>query len=338
MNKIILISILILVVGNIYAADASNDYGAVKSFRTKEVKHIAPVAKEIMPLLRDGFAFPNSGVEGLINKSRKSGKWFFTPYTNISDTRVTVFAGYSIELLPSSTLEKIIGMMSEAPKRSSTMEVKLWGKVTKYSNVSSSRKLYFGKKAKEGEIFVRNYIFPLNFIPITSVENSTKFTLPDKTKDKQPENSKSIMPQEAKDLLKTPKVEPKKIQTDKPKTNSIMPQDVKDIFKLERVENLSKWEKNTIVDKDVSMTNRTGFITQGDAYKIFTIDAMGRSINNTSFKLLPCETLQRTERVILTSPGRNRYKISGTITMFKGEKYMLLQRTVKTYNHQNFAP
>ena len=122
MNKIILISILILAVGNIYAADASNDYGAVKSFRTKEVKHIAPVVKEVMPLLRDGFAFPNSGVEGFINKSRKSGKWFFTPYTNISDTKATVLAGYSIELLPSSTLEKIIGMMSDATKRSSTME------------------------------------------------------------------------------------------------------------------------------------------------------------------------------------------------------------------------
>ena len=108
-------------------------------------------------------------------------------------------------------------------------------------------------------------------------------------------------------------------------------------FKLKRVEDLSAWKKNTAIKKDASLTNRTGFITQGDGYKIFKIDAMGRNVDDSSFKLLPCETLERTEKIIVTSPGRNRYKVSGTITMFKGQYYMLLQRTVKTYNHGNFA-
>ena len=39
-----------------------------------------------MPLLRDGFAFPNSGVEGLVTKSKGQQKWFFSwelPFVSI---------------------------------------------------------------------------------------------------------------------------------------------------------------------------------------------------------------------------------------------------------------
>jgi hypothetical protein len=70
---------------------------------------------------------------------------------------------------------------------------------------------------------------------------------------------------------------------------------------------------------------------------MFKVDSVGMSVDDTAFILLECETLQRTELDIVTSPGRNRYKVSGTATKFKGEYYMLLQRTVKTYNHGNFA-
>jgi hypothetical protein len=302
----------------------------------ENVKIVKPATEKVMPLLRDGFAFPNSGVEGLITKARGRQKWFFSPYENISDTRSTVLAGWSIELLPSSTLEKIIGMMNEATKKSSTMEIKLWGKVTKYSNKGASKRLFFGKDIPDGEIFSRNYIFPLNFIPITTVKEPVTNILPVKGEDKKPDDPKSIIPQEAKNLLETKK-QPGKVVQGKTESDSIIPEDVMKKFKLKRVENLAKWKKNTMVMKDASLTNRTGFITQGEGYKIFTIDAMGRNVDDSSFKLLECETLERTEKVIVTSPGRNRYKISGTITMFKGEYYMLLQRTVKTYNHGNFA-
>jgi len=321
MNKMIIL--LVLSVVSVTAAGA-------------EVKTIKPVTETVVPLLRDGFAFPNSGVEGVVTKVRGQSKWLFSPYTDISDIRFTVSAGSSIELLPSSTLEKIIGVMDSGLKKNTSMEIKLWGKVTKYSNKSSSRKLHFAKITDKGDVFTRNYIFPLNFIPITSVKEPMSDTKPDKGEDKEPDDPKSIIPQEAKDLLETSE---KKSGTDpdKPKSDSIIPQNIMEKFKVKRVEDLSRWKKNTVVKKDASLTNRTGFITQGQGHKIFAIDAMGRKVDDAAFRLLPCETLQWAENDIVTSPGRNRYKVSGTITMFKGEYYMLLQRTVKTYNHGNFA-
>ncbi|MBW8016993.1 MAG: hypothetical protein FVQ82_12475 [Planctomycetes bacterium] len=323
MNKIFIILMLAVLAGSAVCAE--------------DVKIIKPAAKKVMPLLRDGFAFPISGVEGLIIKARGQQKWFFSPYADISDMRSTVKAGTSVELLPSSTLEKIIGMMAKAPKKSSTMEIKLWGRVTKYSNMCSSRKLYYSEEENNSEVFTRNYIFPMNFIPITTVKENVTAAKPGKNESAKPDDPKSIIPQEAKDLLQPSEKKPVEAAPDDLKSDSIIPKEIMEKFKLKRVENLSKWKKNIIVMKDASLTNRTGFITQGDGYKIFTIDAMGRKVDDTAFKLLPCETLQRAEKDIVTSPGRNRYKVSGTITMFKGQYYMLLQRTVKTYNHGNFA-
>ncbi|MCF7955719.1 MAG: hypothetical protein K9M75_07960 [Phycisphaerae bacterium] len=324
MNKIFIILMLAVVI--------------VSAVCAEDIKSVKPKSEEeVVPLLRDGFAFPNSGVEGLVTKARGQQKWFFSPYENISDTRVTILAGWSIELLPSSTLEKIIGMMDEAAQKSSTMEIKLWGKVTKYSNKGVSKKLYFNEDALKDEIFTRNYIFPLNFIPITTIKENVSNVIPGNGEEAKPDDPKSIIPQEAKNLLETTGDKQGQTVTDKTEADSIIPEDVMEKFKLKRVENLSKWKKNTVVMKDASLTNRTGFITQGEGYKIFSVDAMGLKVNEAAFKLLPCETLQRTEKDIVTSPGRNRYKVSGTITMFKGEYYILLQRSVKTYNHANFA-
>jgi len=294
---------------------------------------VTPKSAKPMGTLRDGFGLPNSGVEGLVIKAKGKEKWVFAPFEDITDGRVRVLKGWAIELLPSSTLGKIVGMMNEGGKRTTTMEVKLWGKVSRYSNVTSTKRLYAGKDIQEDEVYTRNYIFPMNFIPITTIKDITG-KKPAKDITAAPEDPNSIIPQEAKDIIK-----PANKKTDEPKkkTDSILPEDVMNKFKLERVENLAKWKKNTKIKKDASLINRSGFITQGEKYKIFSIDAMGRKVNDTKIKLLPCETLQRTERDIVTSPGRNRYQVSGTITIFNGELYMLLQRSVKTYNHGNFA-
>ncbi len=327
MNKIF---VIIIMLAAATAAAAAEDLRAVKA-----------AIKKPVGLLRDGFSFGNSGIEGLVTKSRVDNRWFFSPYTDVSDMRVTVLAGWPMELLPSSTLEKIVGEMNSDPNHSSTMEIKLWGKVTKYSNKSASKKFFYSNNLTEGEIFTRNYIFPLNFISISSVKESVTDAVtepqPGKIDDQEPQDLTSIIPKVARDLLETSGKKPEKILLDKSNTDSIIPKDVMEKFKLIRVENLSKWKKKTIVEKDVSLTNRTGFITQGDRYKIFKIDAVGMAVDDAAFKLLECETLQRTEEDIVTSPGRNRYKVSGTVTKFKGEYYMLLQRTVRTYNHGNFA-
>ncbi len=314
---------------------------AVSAANAEDLPAVNKVLKKPIGLLRDGFAFPNSGIEGLVTKSRLGNKWFFSPYSDITDLRFSVLTGWPMEILPSSTLEKIVGEMNSEANRSSTLQIKLWAKVTKYSNKSASKKNFYSDKLAEGEVFTRNYIFPLNYISIKSTKKSATDTLAepplDTIEDQEPDDPTSIIPKEARDISRRPEKKSEKIVLDKSNTGSIIPKNVMRKFKPKHVENLSKWKKKTVVEKDISLTNRTGFITQRDGYKIFNVDAMGMAVDDATFKLLECETLQRTEEIIVTSPGRNRYKISGTVTRFNGEYYILLQRTVKTYNNGNFA-
>jgi hypothetical protein len=315
----------------------AKDVPAAKAVAKAAVKAAAKPAG----LLRDGFAFPRYGVEGLITKSRIDNKWFFSPYTNISDTRHTILAGMSVELLPSSTLEKIIAEINSDPKHSSTLEIKLWGMVTKYCNVSSSRETLYSDKLSKNNIFHRNFIFPLNFISIISTNESAADAAvepkADKTEVQEPDDPTSIIPKKARDMSKKPPKIIEEIVLDKSNTGSIIPKEVTKEFKPIRIENLAKWKKKITVEMDTSLTNRIGFITQGDRYKIFNIDAVGLAVDGATFKLLECETLQRTEQSIIEAVGRKRYKVSGTVTKFKGEYYLLLQRSVKTYNHGNFS-
>jgi hypothetical protein len=75
-----------------------------------------------------------------------------------------------------------------------------------------------------------------------------------------------------------------------------------------------------------------------DSAKVFTIDGLGRNVDDLHFRLLPCETLEATEKSLVETPiVRQRFRVSGVITMYKGQRYMLLQRATRTYSHDNFA-
>ena len=104
-----------------------------------------------------------------------------------------------------------------------------------------------------------------------------------------------------------------------------------------RVVNLAKLKKVVEVEGDVTLANRTGFVAGDERAKAFKIDALGRNIEDISFELLPCETLEYTERKIAENDLRQRYKVAGIITKYKGRFYLLLQRAVRTYSHGNFA-
>lgn len=96
--------------------------------------------------LRDGFGL--AGVDGKLIDT--DGKWFFELYSEVSDDRGRISAGSAIELLPSSTLEK----MTEEVKGRSEASYRLWGNVTEYSG--------------------RNFIFPVYFLPITAADEQTE--------------------------------------------------------------------------------------------------------------------------------------------------------------------
>jgi hypothetical protein len=243
------------------------------------------IVKKTLPL-RDGFELKSA--EGLLSKDAKTQKWVFTADAGISDGKAVVKAGQAIEMLPSSTLEKMTADM----EKDLSIPVRLWARVTKYHG--------------------KNFLFPTYFVPMS------------KTAEEQEPKSKPI-----EDKRDEPATEPQE--------DSIIPPDIMKKLRPKRVVNLAKLKKMETAAGDMALTNRTGFVAGDEEAKIFRIDALGRNIEDISFELLPCETLEYTERKITENALRQRYKVAGTVTKYKGRYYLLLQRAVRTYSHGNFA-
>ena len=89
---------------------------------------------------------------------------------------------------------------------------------------------------------------------------------------------------------------------------------------------------------DSVLVDRTAFLAeQVDGRLVFVPDALGRNVQRLSFRLLPCEILELTERVQSAELEPLRFKIAGILTTYKGEKYLLLQKATRAYSHGNFG-
>jgi hypothetical protein len=121
--------------------------------------------------------------------------------------------------------------------------------------------------------------------------------------------------------------------------DSILSSEIKNLLKPDWSPDLAQKKKRDNVDvaDDYSMPSRTGFFIVKDGVKYFQLDSLGRKIDRNAYRLLPCSAFGAAERARYTMPGRKRYVISGTVTVYKGQKYLLAQRIVRTYNHGNFA-
>ena len=280
------------------------------------VAHAGAKPQEGARPLREGSMV--SAVNGKLTKAAESNTWFFTAEVNITDGRGTIKAGEQIELLPSSTLERMTSLAAD----DEAIHVKLWARITRYCNRNvlidklPSRKFVNRKAPNKQDIdskflgenlFNRNFLFPIYFVPLSTIDET----------------------------------EEQKDQTDDTGSSdeeSIIPADVLERLKPKRVVNLAKLDDMLDTKGDVILANRTGFVIIDDIAKVFTIDGLGRNVDDLHFKLLPCETLEATEKSLIDTPiVRQRFRVSGVITMYKGQRYMLLQRTTRTYSHGNFA-
>jgi hypothetical protein len=124
---------------------------------------------------------------------------------------------------------------------------------------------------------------------------------------------------------------------DKPAQDSIIPPDVMEKLKP-RHRPLPIQAKQIIqADADSILPSRTGFVKIDKQNKTFSIDALGRNVENINFQLLPCQSLERLENKIAQSPYRQRYRLAGIITKYKNNYYLLPQQATRTYNHGNFT-
>lgn len=158
-----------------------------------------------------------------------------------------------------------------------------------------------------------NFLYPIYFIPTSAVSEPVKSPPAD------PSSVRAV---------------PIPVEPNEP---SIIPDKIRSLLKPKQVVNLTRMRTLLEVENDAILANRTGFVTIDPPF-VFHPDGFGQKIDEMSFQLLRCSTLEATEKQLKTSgPGRQRYKIAGIVTKYKGKYYLLLQRATRTYTHGNFT-
>lgn len=284
-------------------------------------------------LLRDGFVL--TGVDGRlvihdsneITQESTFDKWFFEFDSNVSDGRGLIKAGASLELLPSSVLERMIADANNgsnaSPVRSKTSEktsmpsmqisdgasYRLWGRVTRYRG--------------------KNFIFPVHFLPLAKTKEQ-----PSSTSQKSPQQEIRPRINEPNDVLTIPKELIEKLPDRKKRI---------DHRTREKNGTESADKRKPGQKQDSILADRCGFIRESgrraqDTWRkvSFVPDAIGRTEAKTSLRLLPCQALEQAQRKQSAAPDTLRFKIAGIVTKFKGKDYLLLQRATRVYSHGNF--
>jgi hypothetical protein len=248
-------------------------------------------------LLRDGFALNEA--QGSLKYSDSKGCWFFELDTDTKDDRGVVKAGTSLQLLPSSTLEGFVADFESSNKA----QYKLSGRITKYKG--------------------SNYIFPSYFQAIISARTQGNTEIQD-TKITPDSNDPLALPP---DILE---------QFRKIETNTAYTGQRTDSNRPSAVQPSPAAESRKAVSVDFMLVNKTAFLVQKDGGFEFELDSLGQNLSNISYKLLPCELLEKSESTQAAAYERIRFNITGIVTRYKGSNYLLLIKASRFYGNGNF--
>lgn len=313
MSKVRVYLILVVLMGMWHGLPA-REYTARMAVLLGGVAAASGFGPEMAPeplLLRDGFSL--TGVDGKLIGSDSNDVWFFELSEDVNDYRAVAKAGTKLELLPSSTLEK---MVADAKTRSAPT-YRLWNaEVTKYRG--------------------RNFIFPRYFLPLRKTEDTRQKT----------EDSK----QDTEGGPQTSDIDTSELAIDEPNDILVMPPEIIERLKSRRERETTTSlrqiaDSNELPDAqsyaqgaDSVFLDRTAFLVeQDDGGFAFVPDALGRNVQRLSLRLLPCEVLELTEREHSAELEPLRFKITGILTKYRDEKYLLLQKATRAYSHGNFG-
>jgi hypothetical protein len=240
-----------------------------------------------------------TGVDGKLIST--DGKWSFEFDSEVSEDTGRIRAGSIIELLPSTALEKIT---SDAQKRAEA-NYRLWGNVTKYRD--------------------KNFIFPIYFLPISPADDQTR-----------PEEPQAPPISEGQGPIS--QQQKAKIIVNEPNDVLAIPEEIVNKLKSRRVFRQEQLKEGLQLKQDYILAGRTALLDKhADGKPVVVLDALGRNIQQISFRLLPCEALEQAQRKQSIDADPVRFKIAGILTQYKGEYYLLLQKATRAYSHENFG-
>lgn len=123
------------------------------------------------------------------------------------------------------------------------------------------------------------------------------------------------------------------------KKESVLPDEILQMMQRNRIPDLKRLDEITAVSADRNLIHRTGRIqSDADDEFVFTQDGFGQNVARQEHRLLPSTAMDRIRRDMQRTPGRVRYVVSGVMTEFEGQAYLLIRRAVRTYTHGNFTP
>ena len=271
-----------------------------------------------------------TGVDGKLIGADSNDVWFFELSEDVNDYRAVAEAGTRLELLASSTLER---MIADAKTRSSPA-YRLWNaEITKYKG--------------------RNYIFPRYFLPLRKTEDRRQKTedgkeeteggqpgvegVPPSNRGQDARDTSEVAIDESDDVLTVPPeiIDRLEARRERPMTTPLRQiADHNDAPVGESESDARTYQRTA----DSIFVDRTGFLVEGiDGGFVFVPNALGRNVQKLTLRLLPCEILELTERRQSTELEPLRLKIAGILTEYKGEKYLLLQKAIRAYSHGNFG-
>ncbi len=160
-----------------------------------------------------------------------------------------------------------------------------------------------------------NFIFPIYFLPISPADDTNTPEEPTTSQQK--------------------KI---RITVNEPNDILAIPEEVISKLKTRRVLRQEQLKEGLELKQDYILTDRTALLDNGtNSEPIVVLDALGRNIPQISFKVLPCEVLERAQYIQSTEPDPVRFRIAGILTQYKGEYYLLLQKATRAYSHGNFG-
>lgn len=128
-----------------------------------------------------------------------------------------------------------------------------------------------------------------------------------------------------------------KSQADSGREDSIIPQEILSQIRKNEAPDLEKFQQIAAVTGDMNMIDRTGYLRYENHVHSFQLDAFGMNKGRQNVLLLPNHVLEEIRKRLARTPGRQRYMVSGLVTVYKGKTYMLVRRAVRTYTQGNFT-
>jgi len=176
---------------------------------------------------------------------------------------------------------------------------RLWGRITKYKK--------------------QNFIYPSFSFPLGKINSSEPEVASEQTNTVEEKLEQQVKINEPEDSIVIPENVLEKISGRK-------------IVRTGPVREQMDFQVDTIISDRRAVLEKTS-----DEDFVFVLESIGRNINEVSLKVLPSQALELAEQIQTSVSEKVHFKISGLLTKYKGEHYLLLQRVSRVYSFQNFA-